>query len=203
MARLSETIIPGIFTGILHPKMKNRFSVGFFSMDDEELELSQVLAAQVINIGSFDLSDNRFGFVLNNLNVKFEDDVTNGVGKALKELYRQNVEDRCNFNLKLNVLNGNHEVLETYVFKKCSISNIKTSGFSYGSGNKGQTSYIGLSNNSPEINRSIDALSDEVQAIYHSLRNIKIESSFGNKDNTSTVIKKVSISYEEIEQIFY
>jgi len=109
------------FTTIIAPKLSNRFRVIFEHSTD-----LQVISNQIVKIyppentfGNFDLAE--FGINSStehgNLYFEYEDDVMNGAAKAINELG----VNRSEFNMVVEILDGNEKVLERMFFCDCKV----------------------------------------------------------------------------------
>lgn len=107
MTKLSNFGLPGIGTGILHPKLQNCFRVTFNG------ESNEVLSHQVVATGA----DGDY-FVMH-----FDDDVTNQVIKKLTTLNGQGVK------FKIESLDKHETVLATWLYEATLV--VFTPSFDY------------------------------------------------------------------------
>ena len=114
---ISNFGIPGVSTGILQPKLKNRFVVSFKTEDGKTFKW---LSQQVISLTNIGVDK------CNQFDLKFEDDVQNN---ALEEVIA--LKNSGKFETQLFVLDGNETVLQSMTFTNCSINHIKFSDYDY------------------------------------------------------------------------
>ena len=197
MSNTTITNIPNVTTGILHPKLNNRFRVLFDTSNENDTEKLLALTNQVLQVYPFDVPiANKFGIVeTNTLVIILEDDVTNKVSTGLQLIRQYDTID-----IHLELLDGNNVVLEKYIFSKCQIGGILVHGFDYaGSTSSTNRRSISVENKSPDFNKLVNLLSDEAQALYHILRGLHI--SIDNYNGLATVQKQLTVSYTEFEHI--
>ncbi|RWZ87195.1 MAG: hypothetical protein EO766_11735 [Hydrotalea sp. AMD] len=182
------------YTGILQPKMRNRFNVTFDNGADDLSALSM----QTMMVSTFDVLSpllNKFGIsVKDEIQVVIEDDVTNKANTAVRCLLNQQ------FTLKVTILNGFDNVVESYTFEDAEIIGIQVDQpFDYGCGSN--TIEFGLNSTSPEFNKEVNSLGTIASAIYHALRKINIW--FTAKQRPSMAVTKIlTISYSSVTHKF-
>jgi len=135
MAELNDNPpIPGIGSGILHPKMRNRFRVLFLQNgSDEPIDELYPLSSQAlaIDVGAEDLNlsvepRHRTGRVV----VTLEDDITCSVMTALRYWQKRQTEG-ASFDLVHDCLDGNETVVERFRFSACMMEAVQHSTWRY------------------------------------------------------------------------
>jgi hypothetical protein len=134
MASVSEISIPGVGTGILYPKISNRFLVEFFDQDGGQC--GEWLTQQVISIATltknFTGSLKKFGLVsVRELSttILVEDDVTNHAAREIAELAGMNEDG---FEIHVTQIDGDEKKLNTTILKDCVISGYMIDALDYG-----------------------------------------------------------------------
>jgi hypothetical protein len=119
MSTISETSpIPGFNTGILVPKMPNRFRV-IFTNSKSDADLN-VLSQQIISINPPEkiFGKEHYGQIMGgNLYFEYEDDILSKAASAVNELGTFQLK----FNMAIELLDGNGKVIEQITFKECKV----------------------------------------------------------------------------------
>lgn len=121
MAELSQMGIPGIgFSGILHPKLVNRFRARFIADQD-----FSILSMQTVSVQGPVQTRSGHGSIY----VKIQDDVSGHALKALQQLWN------CpEFTVVIEHLDGNIGVTGTYTLSKCTVDTIEHGDLDYAGG---------------------------------------------------------------------
>lgn len=125
---------PGLGSGILYPKLRNRFRVLFFENDtDERVEALTPLTLQAlaIDIGAEDLGSHtephhRTGRVV----LTLEDDAACSVMTSVR-IWQRRQAVGASFDLVMDTLNSNDEVTERFRFGACMLEALQHSTWRY------------------------------------------------------------------------
>ncbi|MFY0658062.1 MAG: hypothetical protein JXR12_15095 [Neptunomonas phycophila] len=160
MATINQFGIPGVGSGILQPKLKNRWRVTFIGMGGEGSS-SQPVSHQAITVNRptlrFDEVElNRYNsraYVAGRhewepMNVTIEDDVTGSASKIVNEQIQKQQfligaegpflgaaqeGSIYKFATKIEMLDGKEQVIERWVMQGCFVQNVEYGELDYGS----------------------------------------------------------------------
>lgn len=150
MATINDIGIPGIGTGILQPKMKNRWRVTFANMgggiDSQPLSLQAitvtrpVLSFEEVQLDRYNSRAYVAGkYTFEPMTITFEDDVTGQASQVIQDQVQQQQfligaegpflaasgeGSLYKFVTYLDQLDGNEQVIETWTVEGCFIQNI-------------------------------------------------------------------------------
>lgn len=161
MATINQLGIPGVGTGILQPKLKNHWRVTFSGIGAEGSS-SQPLSMQVVTVDrpklSFQKTElhryNSRAYVAGKhefqpMNMSIEDDVTGSASKVVNDqvskqqfligaegpFLGQSPEGSIyKFATKIELMDGQEQVIETWVMQGCFLENIDYNDLDYGNG---------------------------------------------------------------------
>ena len=153
MSTVSDSGVPGVGTGILHPKHRNRFRVLFLKtgteyrallnklQEDSLIEELRELSLQVVaaDTGSEELTTSGLTHRTNRLIITLEDDITNRAVDAIRTWQQLQSEGRT-FDVWVDCMDGNDRVIDRYVFIQCSMEALQHSRWHYGAGSLGNMS---------------------------------------------------------------
>lgn len=162
MATVNQMGIPGVGTGILQPKLKNRWRVTFSGMGAEGGS-SQPVSMQAVTVDrpKLQFSEvelhryNSRAYVASKyewqpINLSTEDDVSGTAGRVIqeqitKQQFLTGVEgpflaaspegSLYKFGTKIEMLDGNDQVIERWVLQGCFLQNIDYTELDYADGN--------------------------------------------------------------------
>jgi hypothetical protein len=142
MANLQTFGVPGVGSGILHPKMSNRFGVYFTCASTLPAELvTKLLSALSMQTVAVELpiqtfrppfsGPSRKSFksigTKNGLKIRFQDDVTNHVASALDFL----ANHATDLTVLVAKLDGDEGVTEAYLFGRVRMDSVEHSALDY------------------------------------------------------------------------
>jgi len=168
MSTINDFGIPGIGTGIFHPKQKNRYRVTFANMgggvDSQPLSMQVVTASRpVLTFDEVELHRyNSRAWVAGKhswepLNITIEDDVTSSATAVIQQqlqtqqfligaegqwLATAGEGSLYKFVTYLDMLDGNEQVIERWTLEGCWIQNVDYTDLDYASGDPVQITLI-------------------------------------------------------------
>lgn len=140
---------------IRKPKSRSHFTLSVIS-NAVGSDVLSAIGDQLIRVSPFTLGKDSATVYL-----YCEDDAENALAKAIKSIQDSSVP----FTMKLQVVNGNGDLIETYSFNGCHIGPIKVGGFDHSS-------------------TQPDAIAEEV-----------VLSSYNRDFNTGTILNRICVGY--------
>lgn len=197
MAKVSEQGIPGVGTGILQPKITNRFRVVFnkAALLPVSMQIIKIYPPEVdFGLASAGLISNK------QIYFEYQDDVLSGASKALHKFGEKGLP----FNLTIEILNGNDVVLEKMCFTSCTVNQIThVNPLDYSCGGD-STMHVrvnpkGLVGNLPE---SVPGGPELLELLYKFFYNMKIDVDNAYDKPSAAVTRGVTLSFESRKDSF-
>lgn len=123
MSQLSDMGIPGVASGILSPKLVNRFRVLFEALGSDFTILSQ----QVVRVDGLIQSRDGTGFI----NIVIEDDISGHTLFALQQLWETGA-----FKIRIEHLDGNACLTNAIELRDCGVVKIRHGALDYAGGSR-------------------------------------------------------------------
>lgn len=182
-----------VSTGILNPKIKNRFQVKISTKDEDSLEC---LTHQIVSVKNIVADRNAFfGLESGSFQIAIEDDVTCLASKAIHKLRT------LDFSVQIDMLDGDERVIETTKFGGCRVQTVWYSDLDYAAPENEKFVNVQIPN---KVGNAIEYLKEnhpEAAAIFLALAGTNISMV---KPGASTIVQHtLNISFDKLTKTFY
>lgn len=191
MTQLAQ--LGSVGTGILHPKIKNRFQVQINARDTEGLDC---LTQQIVAVKKI-IEDRNvfFGIESGSFQLLIEDDVSGLASRAIHKLRT------LDFSVQINILDGAGTVIESTRFGGCRVQKVRYSDLDYSAPESGKFINVDIPN---KVGNAVECLKEnhpEAYAIFLALSGTNI--SLSTKGSSAAVHHTLEISFDKLTKTFY
>lgn len=193
MSSISQFGIPGVSTGILQPNLRHRFRVTFHDRHGDPLSVSDQLAAQVIEVGAYNLKDPlaKFGMIGGGqaTTLVFQDDIANNAAHSIIQL-----SNRDNFTVRIDYLDGANTVIRTVSLTDVQIAEVQFDKLSY-AGTPPQSVSDASYHFTPNLNHRDDQVSPLVSELSALVDGIRVVTETGDPALSSALRIFTTLTY--------
>ncbi len=193
MSQLNQTPAVPLATGILNPKLKNRFAVHIQSSKADSLEC---LTDQIVAVKKIVEERNVFfGIESGSFQLIVEDDVTGKASRAINDLRT------LDFAVRIDILDGMGSTTESINFGGCRVQKVRYSDLDYSAPKGGRFINVDIPS---KVGNAVEHLKEnhpEAYAIFLALSGTNI--SLSTKSKSAVVHHTLEISFNKLTKTFY